>query len=180
MKLETFEYHNKDVPMLKKDMAFRILFVGLFFIVFLWQLLFMIRDFSLGTLTTIKSIVAVVVLLVSFMFMLVAFVYAYRSINIVNDVKHHGKSVKTLTVLSDNKRGSFIRMYSLLTRFITLIMVLALLSGLTYGILEYVYYKTISFYLPIMFFVAASGLNSVYHIHAEIKLMNDVQKYRYY
>ncbi len=180
MKLEKFEYRNKDVPIIKKDTAFRMLFVGLFLLVFIWQLAFMIRDFSLGTLTTIKSIVAVIVLIVSLVFILVAFSYAYRSISILSDIKHYGKSVKTLTVLSDNRRGSFVRMYSLLTKFITLIMVLALLSGLTYGILEYSYFHTISFYLPIMFFVAVSGLNSVYHISTEIKVMQEVEKYTYF
>ncbi len=177
MTTRRYEYHNKDIPMIKKDIVFRFIFLALFAFAFAWQFAFILRDFSLNTLTQTKTLVGIIALLMCLLFVLVALTYAYRGINIINSIKHHGKSVKNVTVVSDTKKGSFVKMYSHLTRFITLIMALALVSGLTYGILEYIYYSTISFYLPIMLLVTTAGLNSVYHITTEIKIMKEVQEY---
>ena len=177
MKTKRFEYHNKNVPMLKKEIAFRLLFTLLFFVTFIWQFAFILREYSLGTLTTLKSVVSIIVLIVTLVFTIVTLVYAYRCINVMSSIKLHGKAVRFITILSDNKKGSFLKLYSLMNRFITLVMALALVSGITYSILELIYYSSISFYIPILFFVAISGFNSVYHIKAEIQTIKEVQEY---
>ena len=177
MKVRSFEYQNKDTPLLKKDAIFRILFALLFFIVFVWQIIFIFRDYSLHTLTTLKAAVGTIVLIVSILFDLVAFAYAYRAVDTLSKIKLHGHAVRMVTIFSDNKKGSFVRMYDKLTKLIALVMGLALVSGLTYAILEYFYYSSISFYLPILFFIAVSGFNTVYHVTTEIKVMKEVQSY---
>lgn len=177
MRVRRFEYQSKDTPLLKKDIIFRMLFVLLFTIAFIWQIVFMFRDYATHNLTTTHGIVGSCVLIISLLFDIVAFVYAYRSINILQKIKIHGHAVKMITVLSDNRKGSFLKLYNLITKLIAIVMSLALVSGLTYGILEYVYYSTISFYLPILFFVAVSGFNTVYHVTAEIRTIKEVQEY---
>ena len=103
--------------------------------------------------------------------------YAFRSINIINSIKRKGKAVRVVTTLRNNDKGSFIKLYSIITQIIAVVVLLVLVSALTYSILELVYYSSVSFYMPVLFLFAFSGFNSVYHINAEIDLIQNVKEF---
>lgn len=177
MRAKRFEYRHKDIPFLKKDIAFRIVFTFLFFAIFLWQLIIMFYNHSQGTLTNVMLIVSIFVLVGSLIFTLTAMLYAFRSINIINSIKRKGKAVRVVTTLRNNDKGSFIKLYSIITQIIAVVVLLVLVSALTYSILELVYYSSVSFYMPVLFLFAFSGFNSVYHINAEIDLIQNVKEF---
>ncbi len=177
MKNERFEYQNRDIPMLKKDIFFRFLFMLLFIGIFAWQLFLLISNYLHGTLSPIKTIVSVALLISSLMFSLVSFTYAFRSLNIMQKVILHGTAVKTISVISNAKKNSFLRIYSFVTQLISLVMLVVLCCAVTYNVLEYVYFTTISYYLPVLLFVSAAGFNSVYHIKHEIKTIQNVREF---
>lgn len=177
MTMERFEYQHKDLPMLKRDIIFRFIFVFLFSAIFIWQLVLLLTNYVRSTLSPMKTIVAVILLVVSLMFAVISFTYAFKSLNIIQRVILHGTAVRHISIISNAKKDSFLRMYSLAMQLITLAMVVILCCTVTYNILEYVYFTTISFYLPVLLFVCIAGFNSVYHIKDEIKTIQNVREF---
>lgn len=177
MKVERFEYQHKDIPMLKKDIFFRFLFMLLFAGIFGWQLILLIMNYLRDTLSTFKTIVSVALLISSLMFAIVSFTYAFRSLNTMQKVVLHGSAVKSVSIISNAKKNSFLRIYFFVTELISLVMLVVLCCAVTYNVLEYVYFTTISYYLPLLLFVSIAGFNSVYHIKAEIKTIQNVREF---
>lgn len=177
MKIKKFEYKHKDVPFIKKDIAIRMVFFTLFFIVFLWQLISMFVYFNNGSLSTPMLILSVLVLVISLILSMIALLYAFRGINLLTNIKHSGNAVRAVSLISDNKKTSFFRIYSYLSKFIAFMMFLILVCGVTYSILEIIYYSTISFYMPMLVLFAISGFNSVYHIKYEMNIIESVSEY---
>ncbi len=177
MKFKKLEYQHKDLPFLKKDTGYRILFMSLFFLIFIWQLISMFSYYLSDSLSTTMLIVSIFVMLTSLILTFTALIYAFRNLNIMNQIRHSGKSVRTISIISDNKKGSFLKMFNLLTKFIGFVMLLVLVCGLTYSILEIIYYSSITFYMPVLFLFAISGFNSIYHIKAEMNTIQNVNEY---
>ncbi len=177
MKFKKLEYQHKDLPILKKDMIFRIIFMSLFLAIFIWQLISMFFNYFHDSLSNTMLIVSVFVMLISLILALTALIYAFRDINIINEVRHQGKAVRTISVISNNKKGSFLKMYNYLSKFIAFVMMLVLVCGVTYSVLELVYFSSITFYMPILILFAISGFNSVYHIKMEMNTISSVQEY---
>ncbi len=177
MKFKKLEYQHKDLPILKKDMIFRIIFMSLFLAIFIWQLISMFFNYFHDSLSNTMLIVSVFVMLISLILALTALIYAFRDINIINEVRHQGKAVRTISVISNNKKGSFLKMFNYLSKFIAFAMMLVLVCGITYSVLELVYFSSITFYMPILILFAISGFNSVYHIKMEMNTISSVQEY---
>ena len=177
MKMERFEYQHKDIPMLKKDIFFRFLFMALFAGIFGWQLILLISNYIKNELSPLKTIASVILLISSLMFAIISFVYAFRSLNIMQKIVLHGRAVKSISIISNVKKNSFLRIYSVVTQLISLAMLVILCCAVTYNVLQYVYFTTISYYLPILLFVSVAGFNSVYHIKAEIKTIQNVKEF---
>ncbi len=177
MKAQKFEYHYKDVPLLKKDIAVRFVFTLLFFAVFMWQFISMLVVYTNDTLDSLMILSSVTVMISSLMFAVVAFVYLFRSVNIITDIKKRGKAVRFVSVLSSSKSGSFIKLYSILTKIIALCMIVILSCAVTYSILELIHYSTMSYYLPALIMLSLCGFNSVYHITNEITRLRSVEEY---
>lgn len=177
MKFKKLEYQHKDLPILKKDMIFRIIFMCLFLAIFIWQLISMFFNYFHDSLSNTMLIVSVFVMLISLILALTALIYAFRNINIINEIRHQGKAVRTISVISNNKKGSFLKMFNYLSKFIAFAMMLVLVCGITYSVLELVYFSSITFYMPILILFAISGFNSVYHIKMEMNTISSVQEY---
>lgn len=177
MKTERFEYQNKDLPLLRKDIFMRLLFMGLFMAVFVWAFVNIVVNYMRDELSVIKTIVGVVILVISLLFALISLVYAFRSFNTKQKVVLNGNAVKNITIISNIKKNSFLRIYSFVMQLISIVMLMVLACGITYAVLEYVYFTTLSYYLPILFLVSITGFNSVYHIKAEIKTIQNVQEF---
>ena len=177
MKTERFEFQNKDIPMLKKDIFFRFAFMVLFAVIFGWQLILLVLHYMHDNLNMLKTIVAVFVLISSLMFTLISFNYAFRSLNTMQKIVLHGTAVKSISIISNAKKDSFLKLYLFVTQLISLVMLVVLCCALTYNVLNYVYHSTISFYLPVLLFISSAGFNSVYHIKHEIKTIQNVREF---
>lgn len=177
MKAQRFEYQNKDVPMLKKEVFFRMLFMLLFVAIFVWQFVLFVFSYIHGNLTTIKLLAAIAVLIVALLFAMVSFIYGLRCLNIIQKIALHGNAVRTITIISSARKSSFLRLYLIVTQLIAIAMIVVMACTITYSVLQYVYFTTVSYYLPILFLVAFSGFNSVYHIKQEIKTIQNVNEF---
>ena len=177
MKMERFEYQNKDIPMLKKEIFVRFLFMFLFVGVFAWQLVLMVKNYADGSLSPIKAILSVMLLISSLMFAIISFSYAFKNLTTMQKIRQHGSYVRAISIISNAKKDSFLKLYFVVTQLISLFMLVVLCCALTYNILEYVYFTTISYYLPILLFVSIAGFNSVYHIKQEIKTIQNVNEF---
>lgn len=177
MKFKKLEYQHKDIPFLKKDTIYRMIFMCLFFIIFIWQLISMFTNYFNDTLSTLMLVISVCVLLTSLTLTLTGLFYAFKSINIMNQIRHTGKAVRTISVISNNKKGSFLKIFNILSKFIAFVMLIVLVCGVTYSVLEIIYYSSITFYMPILILFAISGFNSVYHIKIEMATIQNVQEY---
>ena len=99
MKYKKLEYQHKDMPLLKKDTTIRMIFMSLFLVIFVWQLISMFFNYFQDSLSTTMLIVSIIVLLVSLILTLTALIYAFRDINIINQIRHQGKAVRTISVI---------------------------------------------------------------------------------
>ncbi len=180
MRTKRYEYQHKDIPMLKKDFAFRIFFMCLFIFVFVWQFILFVVSYRRNDLSTIKLAESIIVMFVTLVFASISISYAFKDIGIMQRIKLHGVAVKNIIILSGVKKNSFLKIYYIISQIIAFAMIVVLVSAITYAILQYVYFTTFSFYLPILFFVSFSGFNSVYHIRYEIKTIQNVKAFNSY
>ncbi|HJD05850.1 MAG TPA: hypothetical protein IAB72_03120 [Candidatus Onthoplasma faecipullorum] len=173
-----YEFTHKDKPFLKKDIVARVLFGVAFLVVFIWQFILLVVNYTAGTLTGLMMGVAIFTMLTSLLIGIVTALYAYRSIVTVGEINKKGTVVRRVNLLGQNaKKGSFIKMYNVLSQILAVVMLMVFASGLTYAILELVYYSTHSFYLPVLLLVTISGFNGVYHLQTEIHTIREVAHY---
>lgn len=178
MNSKRFEYTNKDIPFLKKDIVLRTVFAALFILVMVWQFASIVMISFDGTLSIMQICSSVLVFLCCLLLTLISFLYIFKDFRIIAAIKMNGKCVSSVQILIRTTRRSFIRLYSILIQFLTLVTSLVLLCSLTYSFLQITYMSTISFYLPFLLMVCVSGFNSIYHIKNEISTQNSVQEYQ--
>lgn len=177
MAAKRFEYQHKDIPFLKKDIRYRLIFSALFLLTFCWQLMNIIMAQSANALDKLEIIIGAVTMVFCLMFTCVALLYSMQDIKTINKINRTGKSVKNVTLLSTTKKDSLIRMYAFISDIITIIMLIILASAVTYSVLQYIHSATVSYYLPALAMLTLSGFNGVWHMNNEIKLMKNVQEY---
>ncbi len=177
MAAKRYEYQHKDIPMVKKDMKLRLVFSILFLGIFAWQVLNLLMAKMSGSLSRLEIIVGTVTLVFCLMYTIVAIMFAVQDFKIIKNVNKTGRSIRYVTLFSANDKSSFIRMYTLISDIITIIMLLILASSVTYSTLHYIYYETISYYLPALVMLTLSGFNGVWHMNNEITLMKNVEEY---
>lgn len=178
MAAKQFEYQHKDIPMVKKDMKLRLIFCILFIGTFTWQLGNIIIAKYSNLLSKMEIVIGSVTLVMCLIYTVVAFVFAYQDIKIIRNINKNGRSVRYVTLLSASDKRSFIRLYTLISDIISVVMLLVLVSGVTYSVLHYVYFETVSYYLPLLVMLTLSGFNGVWHMNNEISLMKNVEEYR--
>lgn len=178
MNQKRFEYQNKDIPFLKKDALKRILYMFLFLGVFALQLTMFIFNQIENKNTKTTVIVAAFVMLVSFIFALMSFAYAFKDLRLIGVVKNNGFVVSAVSVMPSIEKRSFLRLYSLLTNLLSLLLLLLFISTVTYGVLQFMHFATYSAYLPAILLITILGLNSSYHVKHEIELTKTVKEYQ--
>lgn len=171
-----FEYTSKDKPFLNKDIKMRLLFMFLFLIVFAWQIVSIVFSALDDNLSNMMLGIGVFVCIMALIFVLICLLYINRSSTALRQIKKEGHAFGSVLFLMNSEKNSFIRLYSLISKILALIMSLVLISAITYFVLQIVYLSTYSFYMPILFLFAVCGLNSVYHISYEIKTAKEVEK----
>ena len=178
MNSKQFEYQNRDIPFLKKDVLFRLSFFGLFFAIFIWQFVSLIIKLASKEDVNIVMIVAsTFVLLFSILFCFVSIMYAIKNVKIIKAVLKDGRCVSSVNFVFDTKKASFVKLYSIINQILTLVTALILVASITFAILQATYNNTISFFMPCLAIICVSGFNSVYHLSTESKIMQTVQQY---
>ncbi len=180
MNSKEFEYKSKDKPFLNKDIRMRTLFLCLFSCVFVWQIISIIIEAINSSLSNWQLISGIFIAVLSLVFVLICLLYINKSLNALRNIKNEGRSISSVLLLAKTDKNSFIRLYQILSNVLALIMLFVLISGITYLILQIVYLSTYSFYLPLLFLLAISGFNSVYHLKYEITILKEVEKYNSY
>lgn len=177
MNLKKFEFTNKDIPFLKRDIIIRLSFSALFIVVFLWQFISLIVAQSASGLSVGKMIATIFVLLFSLLLIMLGFFYAFKDMKIVSAIKRRGTCVSTVDILFSTKKTGFMKLYQLIAFVLALVSLAVLLSSVTYALLQFAYFSSISYFMPILVLVAISGFNSVFHITSEIKTVDTVKQY---
>lgn len=178
MNLKKFEYLNKDIPFLKKDILFRLTFAILYFAVFCWQFASVVIKILNNEEINIGMIIATIsVLLVSLLFAGISIMYALKSHKVLSVIKKKGRCVSSVEILFNTNKTSFMKLYSFITEALTIICTIVLLCSLLYTILQIGYLSTMSFYLPLLVVICICGYYSSYHINAEISIVNNVNSY---
>ena len=177
MNNKKFEFTNKDLTHLKKDIALRTVFSVLFIAIFIWQFANLISSYLKGSLDVLKISATLIVLICCLMLAFISLLYVFRNFRIITTIKEHGRCVTSVQMLIRTHKKSFIWMYGVLIQFLTLITSLVLICSLTYSILQVAYLSSTSFYLPFLLTVCVSGYNSIYHIKDEMYIQNSAQEY---
>jgi len=100
MNLKRFEYLNKDVPFLKRDIALRLVFALLYFVIFVWQFASLIvKSINKIIISTPMIISTIFVLLVALLFCGLALLYCFKSFKVLSVVKKEGRCVSSVEIL---------------------------------------------------------------------------------
>lgn len=177
MNQKRFQYQNKDIPFLKKDIRVRIFFMILFGVVFFSQLILLVLNQIDKTITLSMIITSAVIMLLSLMFSIISLVFAFKDMRAIQTISRTGFVVSAVSTLPNLEKRSFVRLYSVLTTLLAIVMLITFTSVITYSILQFVHFATISFYIPLIMLVTIVGFNSAYHVKHEIKTFENVQTF---
>lgn len=177
MNLKKFEYQNKDVPFLKKDVIFRILFAVLFVAVFVWQIVSLFLQYSKSSLNVAMIISTIIVLLTSLLFALLSILYALKDLRIVSVVNKRGRSIDTVSIMFNTEKKGFLNLYKIINEVLAVLSLLVLIFSLTYSVLEFYYFSAVSYYMPVLLLIVVSGFNASYHLNTEIATIQTVQEF---
>ena len=176
MNSKKFEYTDRDLSYLKKDIIYRTIFALLFLIVFTWQFISFFKASITKSTTTMQIVVAIIVFVCCLMLTFISLLYIFKDFRIISAIKRNGRCVSSVQILIKTNKKSFVWLYSLLIQFLTIITAIVLICSITYSILQIAYFSTISFYLPFLITICISGFNSIYHIKDEMHIQNTVQE----
>ena len=137
----------------------------------------MVTKYMFEELSTINIVAGMFVILCALLLGLISFMYFLKNIRILRVVKNNGRCVSSVPLMINIKKNSFINMYSIVNFLLSCIALLVLVSSLTYSILQFAYFASISFYLPILILISVSGFNSVYHLNTEMKIIQTVREF---
>ena len=177
MNLKNFEYLHKDIPFLKKDLAFRAIFIVLFFSVFLIQLVAMLKNLIRDSLNLGMAISSSVVILITVLFCFLSVLYMLKTSRVINIVTKRGRCVSSVDILINTKKDGFIRLYTFVCEILALLATIVLVCSVTYSALEVKYYNQLSFYLPLLVTICLTAFYSVFHLKNELKTMQTVNQY---
>ena len=177
MNSKRFEYLNKDVPFLKKDITFRLFFALLYFTIFCWQFTSVIisninKNFNLGMIVS-----SAFVLITCLLFSALSLLYAFKSMKVLSIVRKNGKCVSSVEILFNTDKKGFIKLYSIITEILSIVCSIVLLCSIIYSALQYSYLSSISYYLPLLATICLCGYYSSYHINTEIATVKNVIMY---
>lgn len=177
MNFKLFEYSNKDVPFLKKDLAFRASFAVLFFAVFAIQLISTLQNMVTNNINLGKIISSVIVISTCCLFCFLSILYMIKTQRTIEIINKSGKCVSSVNLLFKIDKDSFVKLYYIVCYALSLLATLVFVCSLTYSILQVKYYASTSFYLPLLATIVLTSYYSVLHIKNEIKIMQTVNRY---
>ncbi|MBQ8615765.1 MAG: hypothetical protein IJ415_04290, partial [Clostridia bacterium] len=132
MNSKRFEYTNKDIPYLKRDIVFRTIFSVLFLIIFAWQFVALIKIAVQNSATIMEICSTIIVFVCCLMLSFVSLLYVFKDFRIIAAIKMSGRCVSSVQMLIRTNKKSFLWMYGVLIQLLTLITALVLISSITY------------------------------------------------
>ncbi len=178
MSTKKFEYNIKDLPMLKRDMALRLVYFFLFVALCVLQVATIIL--FANQFTAIHYVVSCFVCVSSLFFAILCIWYATIDVSSISAIKRTGHQVKSTVMLFGTGKNSWFKVYYVASKVFTVLMVAVALSSITYNILQYIYYKTFSLYIPAILLLLLVSFHSVFHIDSERRVQEYVQEYAEY
>lgn len=175
MNRKKFDYFEKDIKPLKKDILFRCIFAVLILATMAWQSYSLITGYMDKSLSTVKIIVAGSVVFAGALLFLTLLLFVFKDYRIIGTIKTNGKCTSSVNILFNTEKTSFIKLYEFVMFFISLSTSLVLVAGVTYSILEVTYFKTISFYMPMLVLICVASFSALYTIKNEIRTQRIVQ-----
>lgn len=169
-----YTYYRKDEKFLKNDYAMRQLFFILFNIVTIWQLINVFSKQNKQELTTPLLILSIFVIVTSLIYSIICFAYAMKNLKILNNIKENGNYTTTENILPSIKDGSCIKILQFINLAVSLILTFVFVFSLLYVILKVSFMAKISFYFPTLLLLCFVGYFTVYHIHHEIKIVQNI------
>lgn len=175
MKNSFYTFQYKDIPYLKKDFKTRLLFSALFLAVFVWQLFSLLLKKENNDISILELVICVVVMVATLLFAMVSFSYFVKSFSDCKKVRSKIPAYTSVVNTSKPTKNGFITMYLKVSKIIAVLSAILLLCVVTYSVLTFVYYETVSFYLPLLAVIVISGFNGAYHIESQIYIMQNSQ-----
>ena len=122
MNLKKFEYLNKDIPFLKKDIAFRVVFALIYFAVFVWQFVSLMMHTINGEHISIPMIISTAfVMILAVLFAGLSLMYCFKSFKVLGVINKNGRCVSSVEILFNTNKRSFIKLYSFITEALSII-----------------------------------------------------------
>lgn len=175
MKTKQFEYITKDIDLLKRDMALRLVYFLLFTLICVWQVVSIFVYSS--KFTPVHYVVSCFVAVVSLLLALVSIWYATNDIASINTIKRNGHHVKSTPMMFGSGKSSWFKIYYFASKLFALIMVAVALSAITYNILQYIYYQTFSLYIPAIMLLTVVSFHGVFQADAERRIEENVKEF---
>ena len=117
MNSKRFEFYQKDVNHLKKDIVFRTIFSVLFIATFVWQMVSIIKISLNGSLSAIQTTVSIFVLVGALLLGLISLFYIFKDFRIISVIKTQGKCISSVPILFSTKKRSFVWLFHTLQQF---------------------------------------------------------------
>lgn len=175
MNRKKFDYYEKDIKQLKKDILFRLVFAILILATMAWQAFSLITGYSSINQSTLKIIVAGVVVFVGAVLFVTLMLFVFKNYRIIGVIKKNGRCTSSVNILFSIDKTSFIKLYEFVMFVLSLTTSLVLIAGVTYSILEVTYYSSISFYMPMLLLICLASFSALYTIKDEIRTQRIVQ-----
>ena len=175
MNRRKFDYYEKDIKQLKKDILLRCGFAILILATMVWQAYTLITGYMDKSLSTLKIIVAGMVVFAGAVVFLTLLLFIFKDYRIIGTIKANGKCTSSVNILFSTEKTSFIKLYEFFMFFISLSTSLVLVAGVTYSILEVAYFATISFFMPMLVLICLASFSALYTIKDEIRTQRIVQ-----
>lgn len=175
MNRKKFDYFEKDIKPLKKDIFLRCVFAVLILATMAWQSYTFIVGYKDNSLSTLKIIVAGIVVFAGAILFLTLLSFAFKDYRIIGGIKTNGKCTSSVNILFSTEKTSFIKLYEFLMFFLSLSTALVLVACVTYSVLEVAYFKTISFFMPMLVLICLASFSSLYTIKDEVRTQRIVQ-----
>lgn len=177
MKMKQYVYKSNDIEYLKKDNKISFIYSLIAVFCLILQIVCLIKHQQNHQMNVLKIIVAITVISYSIALGIVLIYNLIRNQKIIKNVAKNGHYNTKILLTSDGNKNSFLKLYSLISQVFSILMIIILACGITYSILELIYFANFSYYIPLIILLSSSGFYSGYCTKKELKLIKEVQDY---
>lgn len=164
MRSRRFELKEKDIPFLKRDSKIKIILTIAFAVTLAWQTIAFIMSFVNKTSSVLKICLSSLVILCSLMLLFVNISLIVRNSNLISVIKEKGHCLWDVPFISSTSKNGLLNIYKVICLALAGICGIILLASLICLFVQKSYIESTSYYLPLLFMICASCLNSYYFL----------------